>query len=239
MFVKTSDKDHWIDLNTCHSVAIKSYPIGSLEDILLDDDRDERYNIEIERLSHYGSPPFPESFGVGDFETEDDAVEAVNAMWQAYRAGEKVWEVESFNSINSDEHWTAERFGGLVSKSEHRDFYESKKQIEKLCELGSDLMALVEKEQWELTSKLNKYYFGLYLKSRRVFGIDLSGRPKLSVSLPADVLADRNYDWFDDQYTYERYYDSRQYGIYPKHVTVANIERLLGFTYLRHAGLLS
>lgn len=104
MFIKTNDKNHWIDLNTCHSVEIKDYFIGDdLDDLFSDDNRNRRYHITIERLSHYASQPFPESFYIGNFETEDDAVKAVNAMWQAYRDGEKVWEVESFNSISPDD----------------------------------------------------------------------------------------------------------------------------------------
>ena len=177
--------------------------------------------------------------GVEEFEKETDIVLPPDLAEMLGDVREKKEQPSvHVDSIDSDEHWTAERFGRLVSKSEHRDFYESKKQIEKLCALGSDLMALVEREQWKLTSKFNKYYFGLYLKSRRIFGVDLSGRPRLSVSLPSNVLADRSYDWFDDQYMYELYYDSRQYGIYPKHVTVANIEELLKFAYSWYVDLL-
>ena len=174
---------------------------------------------------------------VGQFETEAEAEEAINAMWQAYRDGEKVWEVESFNSISPDEHWTSERFNELISQAEYREFYESQNQTEKLCELGTDLMALIQREQWELNYKFNKFYFALYFRGRRVFGINLFARPKLAVWLPEDVLAERNYDLFDDQYTYT-YYDSHGCGIYPEHVTVANIESLLDFAYSWRAGLL-
>ena len=135
------------------------------------------------------------------------------------------------------EHWTAERFKTLVSESEYRDFYESKHQIEKLCEFGADLMALLERKQWELTDKFNKSYFALYFRGKRVFGVNLFARPKLAVWLPADVLAECNNDLFDGQHTYT-YYDSHGCGIYPEHATVANIEKVLEFAYSYRAGLL-
>ena len=139
-------------------------------------------------------------------------------------------EVSDEATEKEDEHWTAERFDALVSESEHRDFYESRNQIENLCKFGADLMALVQRDQCELTHKFNKFYFALYFRGRRVFGINLFARPKLAIWLPADVLAKRNYDLLDDQYAYT-YHDSHSCGIYPKHVTVANIEDLLKFAY--------
>ena len=142
-------------------------------------------------------------------------------------------EVEEFDESTEkeDDHWTAERFKTLVSESKYRDFYESKRQIEKLCEFGADLMALLERKNWELTHKFNKFYFALYFKGRRVFGINLHARPKLAVWLPKDVLADHNDNYLDGKYSCGSYFDSHGCGIYPEHVTVANIEDLLEFAY--------
>ena len=235
MFVKTKDEHHWINLNTCDSVNITECYIGSPNEVLSRTNRDKGYKIEIEKILHNYSPPELVFFKVGDFATEDDAVEAVKAMWQAYRDGEKVWEVESFNSISHDDPWTAERFNELVSESENRARYESKNQIEKLCELGADLKALVEREQWDLISEFKIVYFAFYFRRRRVFGINLSARPRLAVWLPLDILADLN----DDQYTCESYRKNPPCGIYPEHVTVANIVEVLQFAYFWRAGLIS
>ena len=223
MFVKTNN-NRWINLGTCRSVEThqlnpsQPWRIVLCSAVILSD---------------------TEKQFVGQFETETEAKEAINAMWQAYRDGERVWEVEFFNSIGPDEHWTAERFNALVSESEYRDFYESRNQIEKLCEFGADLMALLQREQWELTYKFNKFYFALYFRGRRVFGINLLARPKLAVWLPEDILADLNDDWFEGKYTCESYHDSHGWGIYPPHVTAANIEDLLEFAYFWRADLLS
>ena len=223
MFVKTNNNNRWINLGTCRSVETHQLAPSQPWQIVL--------------CSAVILSDTVKQF-VGQFETEAEAEEAINAMWQAYRDGEKVWEVESFNSISPDEHWTSERFNELISQAEYREFYESQNQTEKLCELGTDLMALIQREQWELNYKFNKFYFALYFRGRRVFGINLFARPKLAVWLPEDVLAERNDDLFDDQYVCESYHDSHKWGIYPEHVTVANIEDLLEFAYFWHAGLL-
>ena len=153
-------------------------------------------------------------------------------------ASEESVEVEESDESTEkeDEHWTAERFKTLVSESEYRDFYESKHQIEKLCEFGADLMVLLERKQWELTHKFNKYYFALYFRGRRVFGIDMFARPRLLIWLPEEVLVS-NVDLFDVRYTCN-YDASHKCGIFPEHATVANIEKILEFAYFYRAGLL-
>ena len=222
MFVKTNDRNRWINLSTCRSVETHQLDPGQpwrivLSSAVILSDTEKQF--------------------VGQFETEAKAQEALNTMWQAYRDGEKIWEVESFNTISPDEDWTAERFKALASESEYGDFYGSLKNTEKFYEFGADLMALVQREQWGLTYEFKKYYFAFYFRNRRVFGINLRNPPKLTVWLPADVLAERNYDLFDDQYTYT-YYDSHGGGKYPEHVMVADIESLLDFAYSWHADLL-
>ena len=224
MFVKTNNRNRWINLSTCRSV----------ETYQLDPSQPWRIVLSSAVILSDTEKQF-----VGQFETEAEAQEVQDAMWQAYRDGEKIWEVESFNTISPEEDWTVERFKALVSESEYGDFYESRNQTEKLCEFGADLMALAQGDEWGLTYKFNKYYFAVYFRGRRVFGISLltPSVPKLAVWLPADALAERNYDLFDDQYTYT-YYDSHGCGIYPEHVTVADIESLLDFAYYWRADLL-
>ena len=235
MFVKTKDEHHWINLNTCDSVNITEYYIRNPNEVLSRTNRDKRYRIEIEKVLPYSPPPELVFFNVGDFATEDDAVEAVKAMWRAYRDGEKVWEVES----SHDEGWTAERFNELVSESERRACYESRNGIEKLCELGANLMALVEREQWELTHRFTKNYFAFYFRRGLVFGVHLQRAPHLSVwKIPKDVLARWNDDLYDGQYPCRTYYDSNGRAGYPEHLTVEYIEKLLEFAYFYHAGLL-
>ena len=134
--------------------------------------------------------------------------------------------------------WTVDRFNELLNSQEYSGFYESRNQVERLSEFGVDLMNLVEQNQWELTPKFRKYSFALYFGHRRVFGVYLGGRPKLAVWLSEDVLAERNNDLFDDQYTYT-YHNSYRCGIYPEYVTVADIEGLLEFAYLSRAGLIA
>ena len=144
--------------------------------------------------------------------------------------------LEDVDDTSPNGQWTLARFNELLSSEEYRELYESQNQIEKLCEFGADLMALVEKKQWDLTYKFKKHYFAFYLRRRRVFGVNLRGRPRLTVWLPGDILAGRNNDLYDSEYTCEHYYDSR--GIYPEDVTVANIKEVLEFAYSWYADLL-
>ena len=140
------------------------------------------------------------------------------------------------DNVSPDEKWTVERFKELLSSQEHSELYESRNQTEKLCEFGADLMALVENKQWELTHKFKKHYFALYFGHRRVFGVSLRSRPKLAVWLPEDILRKRNYDLYDDEYTYKIYGGKR--AIYSESVTVADIDELLEFAYSRYVDLL-
>ena len=138
-------------------------------------------------------------------------------------------------SIEQNESWTEERFQEeLLSSERYRDHYESQNQTEKLCQFGVDLMNLVERKQWQLNYKFNKYYFNFYFGRRPIFGINLRGSQALYVTLPADILAHHN----DGQYTYA-YRASSKCGVYPRHVTVADIKDLLEFAYNWRAGLLS
>ena len=149
MFIKTNNKNHWINLNTCRSVETHQ----------LDPNQPWRIMLSSAVILSNTEKQF-----VGRFETETEAEEAINAMWQAYRDGEKVWEVESFNCVNPNEDWTAERFYELLSSQEYSEFYESRNQTERLCEFGADLMALVENKQWKLPYKFNKHHFVFILR---------------------------------------------------------------------------
>ena len=140
------------------------------------------------------------------------------------------------DDISPDEGWTVERFNELLSSQEHSELYESRNQTEKLCEFGADLMALVENKRWKLTHNFRMNYFALYFGHRRVFGVSLYARPKLAVWLPEDILRERNYVSYDDEYTY-RIYD-RQRAIYSESVTVADIDELLEFAYSWYVDLL-
>ncbi|MDE0017049.1 MAG: type I restriction enzyme HsdR N-terminal domain-containing protein [Candidatus Poribacteria bacterium] len=131
-----------------------------------------------------------------------------------------------------DKHWTAERFLTLIDDAEYRADYASRNQIEKLCQLGADLMALVEREQWDLPHGFKKYYFAFYVGKRRVFGVDLSGHPRLLIWLPEDVIA-THVDSLDGQYSYN-YDASHKYGAFDEHATVADLEKLLKDAYSYH-----
>ena len=75
--------------------------------------------------------------------------------------------VSSTERVKPNEPWTVERFlEELLSSQKYKEDYESRKQTEKLCQLGTDLINLVETKQWELTYKFNKFYFAFYFKGR-------------------------------------------------------------------------
>ena len=172
-------------------------------------------------------------------------VNIVDSFRNAYEDGVKEFEAKRDIELPLDiarmlgnivEDWTIERFNELLSSQKYSRYYESRNQTKKLSEFGTDLVDLVEKKQWELTPQFKKYYFTFYFGRRRVFGVSLHGRPKLAVWLPDDVLAERNNGLFDDQYTYT-YHKSHRCGIYPEHVRIADIEKLLEFAYSWHTDL--
>lgn len=143
--------------------------------------------------------------------------------------------LDNYDSRDGNQ-WTTEKFRRLIP--EHfSHFYESRNQMVRLCELGIDLMNLVQEEAWGLTPKFNKYYFALYFGRRRVFGIRLQGHPRLVVLLPEDILLDQDYDWFDSNIQFETYAPSHGWAIYPEQRTVADIRDILEFAYLWHTDL--
>ena len=175
----------------------------------------------------------------------DMGVNIVDSFRNAYEDGVKEFEEKRSIVLPPDiagmlgdivEDWTIERFYELLSVQEYSEYYESRNQTEKLSEFGTDLIDLVEKKQWELTPQFKKYYFALYFRHRRVFGVSLRSRPKLAVWLPEDILRERNYDLYDDEYTYKLYGGQR--GIYSESVTVADIDELLEFAYSWYVDLL-
>ena len=165
------------------------------------------------------------------FDTSPDEVLDIYKFINNMKGQESSPKSQNPSKIEQIEPWTVERFEELLSSQKYKEDYESRKQTEKLCKIGTDLMNLVEREQWELTYKFNKYYFNLYFKGKPIFGVNLQGSQALYVTLPADVLAECN----NDQYTYT-YRVSSKCGVYPGDVTVANIKNVLEVAYLQHAG---
>lgn len=100
MFIKTNNKNRWINLSTCRSVETHQ----------LDPSHPWRIVLSSAVILSDTEKQF-----VGQFETETEAEEAINAMWQAYRDGEKVWEVEAFNTI-SPMYLTIEKARQLILK---------------------------------------------------------------------------------------------------------------------------
>ena len=122
----------------------------------------------------------------------------------------------------------------MITEQEHEAIYERRGQIERLSELGTDLMNLVDKEQWELTYKFTQSYFAFYSGRKPIFGVNLQNhRPRLCVWLEEWVVVDREDDGETDS-RHERYYNwfhSIGFAAYPTDVEVADIENLLRFTY--------
>ena len=135
--------------------------------------------------------------------------------------------------------WTAEKFKELISEQKHEETYNSKGQIERLSELGVDLMNLVDKEQWKLSYRFRKLYFAFYFRGSPIFGVNLqSYQPRLCIWLPENIVVDREDDLeLHDPLApkHERYYDwfhSIGFAAYPTDLEVATLEPLLEFTYL-------
>ena len=177
---------------------------------------------------------------IATFKTEEEAISARDDLFNAIKRGDGSWDVHDFkdsDDIVPDEHWTTERFNELIPQ-EFRSLYESRNQIEILYEYGVDLMNLVQQEAWKLTHKFNKYYFALYFRGRRVFGICIFARPRLVVLLPKDVIFDRNDDWLGGHCKTNSYSPSHGWATYPECATVTDLKPILEFAYFWHAGLL-
>ena len=80
MFVKT-DSDNWINLNSCRQIEIR-----------------ESYGKSTIWLRSIVVPPneaIQTTFSMSGFETKEEARECVNAILQAFKEGEKVWEKDN------------------------------------------------------------------------------------------------------------------------------------------------
>lgn len=128
---------------------------------------------------------------------------------------------------------TVEKFKELISRDKHKDIYESRNQIEGLCQFGVDLMNFVKEKDWELTHKFNKPYFALYFSGRIVFGISLNGYPKLFVKLQ-EVIIREHMQGLNKAHQYKKYDGLHRWTIYSEHVTVADIKDVLELAYSWH-----
>ena len=128
---------------------------------------------------------------------------------------------------------TIEKFKELIFQDKHKYLYESRNQIEGLCQLGVDLMNLVKKKDWELTHKFNKPYFALYFNGRIVFGVNLNGYPKLFVKLRASVAREHEHR-LNKGPQYKKIDSLHGWIIYPEDVTVVDIKDVLEFVYSWH-----
>ena len=148
------------------------------------------------------------------------------------------WKIVSGDDSNI---WTAEKFRELISGEKYEETYISRGQIERLSELGADLMNLVDQEQWELTYKFRKLGFYFFFNRKRPFGVKLNIHlPRLCIWLPKDVFIPKENDLInigEIDRRCEGYYDwDGGYAAYPADVEVANIEKMLAFAYTWWSG---
>ena len=173
-----------------------------------------------------------ETFLLADDPNVSQVIKIISNLTEALRLA--VEHVEITPEITPDT-WTAEKFKELISEQKHKEFYDSKGQIERLSELGADLMNLVDKEQWKLSYRFRKLYFAFYFRGKPIFGVNLQAYPpRLCVWLEEWAVVDRENDGETDQ-RHERYYDwveSIGFAAYPTHIEVADLKSLLNFTYL-------
>ena len=128
---------------------------------------------------------------------------------------------------------TIEKFKELIDRDKHKDRYESRNQIEGLCQLGVDLMNFVRENDWELTHKFNKPYFAFYLNGRIVFGINLNGKPRLFVKLRESIFREHSCR-LNQKHQYKN--DGvHSWLIYAAQTTVADIKDVLEIAYSWHA----
>lgn len=186
---------------------------------------------------------------IAEFDSPKLAKDAYDEVFSSIRRGEKLIQISDYetilrenNNIRDDASniWTANRFiKELISGEKHEKTYISKGQIKRLSELGADLMNFIDKKQWKLRHKFNKVYFAFYVGSKPYFGVDLQTfAPRLCIWLPAEIIRDRENNGETDS-RHERYYNwfnSIGYAAYPTSIEVADIKRMLIFTYKSQRG---
>ena len=140
--------------------------------------------------------------------------------------------------------WTAEKFKALIYREAEKCYiktYKSKGKIRRLSELGSDLMNLIDQEQWELSRNFRQEYLAFYFGDRRgrgIFEVNLHAcELRLFIWLPKDIVIDME----DNnpllpkhaRYTYPSRNSQRGRAIYyPKDTEeVADLEPLLRRAY--------
>ena len=176
-----------------------------------------------------------ETFLLADHPNVSQVIKIISNLTEALRLAVEHFEI----TPDTSDLWTAEKFKELISEQEHEDTYDSKGQIERLSELGADLMNLVDKEQWKLSYRFRKLYFAFYFRGSPIFGVNLqSYQPRLCIWLLEEIVIDREDNLeLDDPLApkHERYYNwfhSIGFAAYPTDVEVADLEALLSFTYL-------
>ena len=173
-----------------------------------------------------------ETFLLADHPNVSQVIKIISNLTEALRLA--VEHVEITPEITPDT-WTAEKFKELISEQKYKEIYYSKGQIERVSELGADLMNLVDKEQWRLSHRFRKNYFAFYFRGSPIFGIGVNTfSPRLRIWLPEEIIIDRENDE-ETESRHERYYDwseSSGFAAYPTSIEVADIEPLLNFTYL-------
>ena len=163
------------------------------------------------------------------------SLKIISNLTEALKLAVECFEITPDTTTNT---WTAEKFfKEFISGQAHEETYDSKGQIERLSELGSDLMNLVASKKWNLCPEFRRNGCYFFFNRKRLFGVKTSVRlPRLCIWLSEDVFVAKENDLMSTSEIDCRHETYRNvdggYARYPAGVEVANIEALLEFTYL-------
>ena len=107
--------------------------------------------------------------------------------------------------------------------SEH---YDTRVGDEELYKLGADLQSLIQQKKWELERRFGRSYFVFWYGSRRVFGVNLFGNPRLAIW--GTEVDESKFSEFDNKPVY---YPVHHQWVFPRGTTVEEIQDILECVY--------
>lgn len=129
------------------------------------------------------------------------------------------------NYRSGDKQWTPDRFEKSVP--DHlRQLYQSGNDDRNLYQFGADLQNMIEEQDWALTLRFGINYFVFYSGYRRVFGVNLSGVPRLAIwGVEEERFRLPNCDYEPT------YYPSYKQWLYPPEAAVKHLSEVYEVIY--------
>ena len=127
--------------------------------------------------------------------------------------------------IDQDDQLTPDMFKELVPR-DIRKYYDTRVGDEEVYKLGAGLQSLIQQKKMELERRFGRSYFVFWYGSRRVFGVNLFGNPRLAIW--GTEVDESKFSEFDNKPVY---YPVHHQWVFPRGTTVEEIQGILECVY--------